>query len=89
MEELRIWHYARLALAESYPAALNPAIAVSTTIFAPCRMGNTTFLRRHMIPAAPVRGHNRTSEVGCNKRQRIAPLAAHGERPLMCKRYMV
>ena len=57
MKDLSIWHYPRLALAESYLAALNLGIAVSTTIFAPRRMGKTTFLRRDLTPAAEKQGY--------------------------------
>nr|WP_314629799.1 hypothetical protein [uncultured Noviherbaspirillum sp.] len=57
MKDLAIWHYPRLALAESYLAALNLGIAVSTTIFAPRRMGKTTFLRRDLTPAAEKQGY--------------------------------
>ena len=57
MRDLSIWHYPRQALAESYLAALNLGIAVSTTIFARRRMGKTTFLRRDLTPAAEKQGY--------------------------------
>ena len=57
MKDLSIWHYPRSVLAESYLAALNLGIAVSTTIFAPRRMGKTTFLRRDLTPAAERQGY--------------------------------
>lgn len=57
MKDLSIWHYPRRALAESYLAALNLGIAVSTTIFAPRRMGKTTFLRKDLTPAAQKLGY--------------------------------
>jgi hypothetical protein len=54
--DLSLWHYPRPALAESYLAALKSGIAVSTTIFAPRRMGKTTFLRKDLTPMAEKQG---------------------------------
>ena len=56
MTDLTLWHYSRPALAERYLTVLKSGITVSTTIFAPRRMGKTTFLRKDLTPLAQKAG---------------------------------
>jgi hypothetical protein len=56
VSDLSLWHYPRQSLAERYLSVLKSGIAVSTTIFAPRRMGKTTFLRKDLTPMAQAEG---------------------------------
>jgi hypothetical protein len=52
-----IWHFHRPLLAKRYLDTLNAGLITSTTIFAPRRVGKTSFLLRDLSPAALAFGY--------------------------------
>lgn len=56
MDLIDIWHYHRPALAKTYLNTLNAGLVTSTTIFAPRRVGKTSFLLKDLTPAAETAG---------------------------------
>lgn len=51
------WHYPRKDLTEQVMHAFDVGISDTLTLFAPRRMGKTTFVRRDLIPEAAKRGY--------------------------------
>lgn len=52
-----VWHFHRPLLAKRYLDTLNAGLVTSTTIFAPRRVGKTSFLLRDLSPAALAFGY--------------------------------